>query len=254
MHVIFCSGGNDSVALLQFAKERGLTDVHVCYSDTGWAADFWPERIARVRAYAETCGFTWHDIKSEGMVHLVRRKRGWPANKPRFCTAELKILPALAWLEQHDPEEDAICMVGVRREESAERAQWPELVDESENHGFRTLWSPLVRHREADRNELIARAGFEVLPYRSKECFPCVNANREDLRMLGNDEARVTLIAEVEGEMGPRKTMFRPKRFLGAHGIREVIRWANSSPGQYAPGQFDLAFGPGGCDSGMCGD
>ena len=37
-HVIFASYGNDSIALIQWAHERDLTDVAVAYSDTGWGA------------------------------------------------------------------------------------------------------------------------------------------------------------------------------------------------------------------------
>ena len=44
-HVIFASYGNDSIALIQWAHERGLTDVAVAYSDTGRAAPWWPDRV-----------------------------------------------------------------------------------------------------------------------------------------------------------------------------------------------------------------
>ena len=47
MHIIFASYGNDSVALIQWAHERRLTDVTVLYSDTGWAADWWAERVLK---------------------------------------------------------------------------------------------------------------------------------------------------------------------------------------------------------------
>ncbi len=36
--VIFASYGNDSVALIQWAREWKLEDVAVVYSDTGWAS------------------------------------------------------------------------------------------------------------------------------------------------------------------------------------------------------------------------
>lgn len=81
------------------------------------------------------------------------------------------------------------------------------------------------------------------------ECFPCINASRSDLRMLS--DSRVDEIEEIEQSMGyttngkPR-TMFRPASKMGAVGIREVKRWADSDRGQYEPPS-------GGCDSGMCG-
>ena len=42
MHVLFCSYGNDSIALIQWAHERGLKGVTCLYSDTGWSARWWP--------------------------------------------------------------------------------------------------------------------------------------------------------------------------------------------------------------------
>lgn len=249
-HIIFASGGNDSVALVQWARDKGLKDVVVAYSNTGWAADFWAERINLFRVYIRRCGFRFMEIPSEGMIPLVDRKKGWPGNGQKFCTYELKIKPACIWMDSIDPDKEAICMVGVRREESAARANWPEHVADSENHGGRDLWSPLVRHLEADRNALIEKTIMPLLPYRSKECFPCVNANRADFRLLLQHPQRIQFIANKERAMGAKRNMFRPERFAGATGIEQVARWAAYSPGQYIAGQNDLFDD---CGSGMCG-
>ncbi len=183
-YVIFASGGNDSIALVQKALHKRLFRVAVAYSNTGWASPEWPARIEKFKIGVEDIGYQFHEIPSEGMEALVARKKGFPANRPKFCTYELKIAPAKAWLDTVDPKREAICMVGVRREESAARREWPEFVEDSENHGGRTLWSPLVKTTEAERNELLRLAGWEPLPHRSKECSPCVNANRTDFRNL----------------------------------------------------------------------
>ena len=45
--------------------------------------------------------------------------------------------------------------------------------------------------------------------------------------------------------MGPGKTFFRPYRYMGAVGIREIIRWAQAGHGKYEPRAA--------CDSGFCG-
>ncbi len=242
-HIIFASGGNDSVALVQWVYEKGLTNVAVAYSNTGWASPAWPERMAKFKAWVEAYGYHFHEIPSEGMEALIRRKKGWPANRPKFCTYELKIAPAKAWLDTIDPAEEAVVMVGVRREESAARREWPEYIEESENHGMRSLWSPLVKVTAIERNELLGRAGWEILPHRSKECSPCVNANRTDFRHL--EQADIDKVRRNEQETG--RNMFRPHRFKGASGIDEVMRWAHSDRGKYIPECS-------GCDSGMCGD
>jgi hypothetical protein len=160
----------------------------------------------------------------------------------------------MRWLDENDPQKEAVCMVGVRREESQARRAFPRVTEESPNHGGRELWAPLVSHTTADRDALLARAGFEPLPHRSMECFPCINSNRSDLRLLAEDPARVAQIAALERDMGhtangkPR-TMFRPYRHMGAVGIEEVVRWAVADHGKFAPEDES-----GGCDSGYCGN
>ena len=173
-HIIFTSYGNDSLALIQWAADSRLDDVVVAYSDTGWAADWWNERVADAEAWVQSLGFSTVRLKSEGMAELVRRKKAFPrggGGKYQFCTEALKKAPAVEWMNEVDPDKAATCMVGIRREESANRATFPEWTIESEGHGGRELWAPLVRHTEAMRNELLSRTPFKPLPHRSKECY-----------------------------------------------------------------------------------
>lgn len=251
MNFIFSSGGNDSIALIQWAKEYQLEDVVVVYNNTGWAAPWWPERVERLK---EFCGneFQFRETESMGFADLARWKMAFPMNGKQWCTEHLKRLPSLKLMDEMDPDAEGTVFVGVRREESARRSTWPEHVEESEAHGGRSQWSPLVRHLEADRNELLERAGFEPLPHRSQECYPCVNANREDLRRV--DENRIYVIELLEDELGSGKvsgnpkTMFRPYRHQGAVGIRNVMKWAND--GKYIEGQGELWES--GCNGGFC--
>jgi 3'-phosphoadenosine 5'-phosphosulfate sulfotransferase (PAPS reductase)/FAD synthetase len=253
--VVFASYGNDSVALIQLAREQGWRNVDVLYTDTGWAAKWWPDRVASMQPWIADCGFRSVILKSEGMWGLVQRKKGWPRQGIQFCTENLKVIPAQKWLSETDPELSAVCVVGVRREESESRAYFPIWRQQSPAHGGRSLYAPLAAYKTAQRDRLIIRAGFDPLPHRSKECFPCINSNRSDILMLANDEPRVAEIEQMEKELGftgkgkPR-TLFRPTRCMGAIGIREVVRWARSERGK-----FDLNDGTGGgnCDGGYCG-
>jgi 3'-phosphoadenosine 5'-phosphosulfate sulfotransferase (PAPS reductase)/FAD synthetase len=249
--VIFASFGNDSVALTQWAYEHGLKDVTVAYTNTGWAAKKWSERVQRGRAWAESLGFQTVEIPSMGMAALVEMKQAWPrggGGKYQFCTEHLKELPARVWLAQVDPNHETICMTGVRREESANRADFPEWTEESESHGGRILHAPLVRHTEAERNALIQRTPLELLPHRSKECYPCVNARQGELAAM--DEPAIVKVEVIEqragiNSKGNPRVMFSPKRHGGAVGIRAVVEAARH-------GMTDL-FQPAGCDGGWCG-
>lgn len=223
MNVISSSAGNDSVAMIQWAIENGVPDLHVVFSDTGWLAPGWIQRVERIHAWAGAQGVQTHIIKSIGMAELVRIKSGFPGNGQQFCTAHLKGVPFLQWIDETDPDCRAVVLVGKRRAESRERADTPEFVYGSEYHGGRKLWHPLYLHTDEQRNELLHRAGFEPLPHRSLECNPCVNANRADFMRLTPGE--IERVNDLEVEVS--QPMFRAKRF-GALGIHGVIAWAKS--------------------------
>jgi len=259
MNFIFSSCGNDSVALIQWMAENKPLDQNiVVYSDTGWAAPFWIDRVNRVKKWVNDIGLSFIRTESEGMIDLVRRKKGWPmpASPMQFCTDELKAKPARELMLKLDPELKGKCFTGVRREESQNRKNAPAYIEQSERHGGRDLYSPLIEYTESDRNELLSRASFEPLPHNSMECFPCVCANREDLRMLVNYQDRVQEIADAEKEMGFTKNgkprvMFRPYRHMGAIGIHEVLEWATANKGKYfQPSDGQINFES--CTSGFC--
>ena len=222
MNIISSSYGNDSVALIQWAIEQGLPDVYVVYCDTGWAAPGWDDRVSECENWVREIGFIHIRVKSMGMEELVLMKKGFPANQYQFCTAHLKGIPFLTWIDEIDPQRRAMVMVGKRRAESRARAETPMYVYASEPHGERLLYHPLYMHTNEDRDALVRRAGFEILPHRSQECSPCVNANRADFKLMTTEQ--IERVCALEVELG--KPMFRPKRF-GAIGIHGVIAWAN---------------------------
>jgi 3'-phosphoadenosine 5'-phosphosulfate sulfotransferase (PAPS reductase)/FAD synthetase len=221
VNVISASYGNDSMAMIRWAHETGLPDVTVAYCDTGWSAPGWFLRVETGEALAKKYGFQAVRIKSMGMEELVRMKQGFPGNGLQFCTAHLKGVPFLTWIDEIDTEQKAVVLIGKRREESEARKHTPEFVEASEYHGGRKVWHPLYLHTETERDALLDRAGIEKLPHRSLECNPCVNANRGDFIRLTPGE--IERVNDLEVEIG--QPMFRPKRF-GAMGIIGVVKWA----------------------------
>jgi len=247
MNVISSSYGNDSVAMIQWAHEQQLPDVHVVFIDTGWAAPGWLDRVARMEAWVRSIGFTVvHLVSSVPFEELMVRKKGFPSQRHQWCSGILKGLPFLTWIDEVDTANAATVMIGKRREESQERADTPEFIESSIYHGGRRVWHPLYLHTEAMRDQLLHRAGFDPLPHRSKECSPCINANRSDMRQLTEED--IERVEAIEAKVG--KTMFRPKRHGGAKGIRRVIAWAYAERGQYDDRQEQM-FNQ--CSSGYCG-
>jgi 3'-phosphoadenosine 5'-phosphosulfate sulfotransferase (PAPS reductase)/FAD synthetase len=221
VNVISSSYGNDSVALIQWARETGLKGVTVAYCDTGWATPWWPQRVARGEFLALSYGLKVVRCPSIGMVELVRQRKGFPGNGMQFCTTHLKMVPFLQWIDEADPERKAVVLIGKRRAESERRANTAEFIESSEVHGGRKVWHALYLHTDEERDALLKRANFDRLPHRSLECNPCVNANRGDFNRLTAGE--IERVNDLEVEIG--KPMFRPKRF-NAMGIHGVIKWA----------------------------
>ena len=248
-YIVKASYGNDSVALIQWAHEQGLQNVATLYNDTRWAEDEWNDRVFALEAWVMTLGFTPLRTQSMGLEALARQKKAWPRQGLQFCTQHLKIEPTTKLLQRIDPERKSTSVIGVRRAESRNRANFPEW---SEQDG-RKCWAPLVDYTDEMRDVLLRRTGLEPLPHRSDECFPCINSNRADLRRLS--ETAIDKIEAIETSMGhtakgsPR-TMFRPYRYQGATGIREIVRWARSERGEF---NLDDGEGGAGCEAGWCG-
>jgi 3'-phosphoadenosine 5'-phosphosulfate sulfotransferase (PAPS reductase)/FAD synthetase len=229
MNIISSSYGNDSIAMIQWAVENNLDDVIVVYIDTGWAGVNWPERVATCERWVKSNGFKAITITPKiQFAELIKQKSGFPNQRYQWCSAMLKGLPFLNWIDDNDPDGVYSVFVGKRRDESKSRTNTP-CITYSEYHGGRMLVHPLFLHTVEDRNKLLDRAGFGVLPHRSLECDPCVNANRSDfVRLHGAD---IEKAAKLEDAVG--KTMFRPARHQGAAGVKEVVTWAKAGRGAY---------------------
>lgn len=285
-YLVTSSFGNDSVALIGLMLNKGL-NFSVVYNDTGWSRSDWPGRVVMFSSWLMEKGITLHITKSIGMAELVKNKKGWPmpASKMQFCTSELKEKPTDELLKIIDPDGDLIIVTGRRREESQNRADLPMWQYDSEKHGGRDVWNPLINYTKEMRDQLILQAGFDVLPHSSMECYPCVCANKGDLAALLDTPDRIDEIEKLEIEMGftrnskPR-VMFRPYRVGGGVGIRQAVMWgagkrgfkAEFIPNEYKPtgeqcnmfeGISDIAYEvntPQGkelarqCDGGFCGN
>lgn len=250
-YVISASYGNDSIALLQFAKDACLKNVLVVYCDTGWAHPDWIDRVKQGEALAKRFGFEPYIVQGEFTFEsMVRMKKGFPSQKMQFCSGILKVIPFHDFLAEIDPEKKAVVMIGKRRAESRARQNTQEFIDADEHQEGRKVWHPLYKHTDEERNTLIEKAGFKVLPHRSLECCPCVNANRQDLRMT--PEIQLDRLRKLEAETG--RELFRAYRHQGAWGIDEVMEWAHSGHGKYVKNQLKLWNYKGeSCLSGLCG-
>lgn len=226
------SYGNDSIAMLQLMKEYGLKDVTATYSDTGWASDEWMDRVEKAEAWVRSLGWEAIRIPSDGFEQNVlnQTEHGmFPTRLRKHCTKYLKIKPFLRWVAEADPERRAVICVGVRRAESNDRKHAPAFMPEQDDG--RHVWHPIVEFSDDVRDAMVLKTPLPLVDHRSDECAICINATREDLRRVS--PKHIERVEALEGQVG--RPMFNPAKFMGAEGIREVRRWAESPRGKYRP-------------------
>lgn len=239
------SCGNDSVAMMVKAVREGVPNITVTYCHTGWASEEWAARIELVKAWALAHGCKFVELNKDGLTfeELVTKKKGFPMPGKTWCSLHLKAIPFLMWADEIDPEFKAIVMIGKRRDESYARRDTPEWIESSDHHGGRKVWHMLAYVTQTERNVILNSEGFEILPGRSEECTPCVNANREDMRRMQPRDIDKT--KALEGRTG--QNMFRPHHHMGAQGFEQVIKWAHSPRGKYEPPEVEST-----CTEGYC--
>lgn len=250
-YVVACSGGNDSVALLQFMIENHEPGTFLAlYNDTGWAREDWPARVEEIIKVCTEKNIPFVSTKSIGFIEMVKKHKGFPmpASAMQFCTSELKTGPTLSFLREHDPHLNWTIVTGRRREESQNRAGLALVEESTKVYEGRDVYNPIILHDVPMRDELIRSFGFEPLSHSSMECFPCVCSKRDDIKMLKDYPGVVTVIKDLEIGMGHTRNgkprvMFRPYRSGGGIGIEQVMTWANGKRGNkvdYIPKEYQI--------------
>lgn len=201
--VMSLSTGKDSVACDLWLTEQGIEHDRI-FLDTRWEhpavqrhLEYLREKLGPITALAGPLS----------MVELIRKKGMFPRRARRFCTSELKTFPARDYLNARmDAGEDVINSVGIRRDESEERAKMPEWewMD-----GFDCeVWRPLVDWTLDDVIAIHKRHDIKpnplyLLGMERVGCWPCINSNKGEVRKIAEiDPARIDEIRALEAEVG----------------------------------------------------
>lgn len=198
--------GDESIALVQWAYEAGLTGT-VVYVDTGFASTTWQARIQQGEEHARARGFKVLQIVSPiSFADAVIGRGEFPSSKFQWCSALLKGLPFVDWLETVDREGHGIILIAKRVAAAVAHQALPEWIEPCQFHGDRTVWHPMIAVSDFDRDALLARAGFTPLQHRSLECEPCVNSTDEDIARFNDQIADKKRLSALEQELGTRWT------------------------------------------------
>lgn len=298
--ILSISGGKDSTAMLLLALERGLT-FRAVFADTGnehpavydyllyleqhtgvtierIKADF-AAQITRKREYINT---KWREeciaesiiADALSVMHptgnpfldLCLWKGRFPSRRAQFCTEELKrnpiieqvIIPALdvGTVESWQ---------GVRADESANRAKYPETDDQG---GGLIIYRPILKWSVSDVFAMHRKHGIEPNPLYKQGmgrvgCMPCINAAKPELaEIAARFPVEVDRIRQWEklvgmGSKRGKSTFFAANKDSQNHiaGIDTVIQWARTERGGKIYSLFaQPSMQSGGCASsyGLC--
>ena len=202
LRIVSISGGKDSTAMYLWALERwGKTGFRAVFADTGHEHPVTlnylrnlPEMAGGPEVHFVTADFRERLARIEKIptgnpyLDMLRWKRMMPSGKRQFCTTHLKLEPTRDWIESIRTDDDEVILyLGIRAEESPRRAKLgqEEFSDFYDCKVKRPLlhwklpevWSILEKH-QIPPNPLYGNGMSRV------GCFPCINANKRDLRNL----------------------------------------------------------------------
>lgn len=292
-NIVSVSGGKDSTALLLLALERNTENLQAVFADTGHEhqqtyeyvkylndkvfpirtiqADF-SRDIARKREFVAT---KWREqgipeekvLRALEVLHptgnpfldLCIWKGRFPSTKARFCSEELKRNPIIEQVQMPllDNGDTIWSWQGVRADESASRANLPELECVGGMKGSGELWNyrPILKWTAQDCFDMHRKHGIKHNPLYEQGmgrvgCMPCIHCRKDELleisRRFPEEIARVAEWESIIQEASKHGTAtllnagipgLSNEEAMRVSNIHEMVKWSKTSRGRT---QYDL--------------
>lgn len=202
--VLSVSGGKDSAATSLLLHERGVEHDRVFF-DTGWEHEATYEYLrgpltAKIGPIVEI-GAT------EKMEELIARRGMFPSRVRRFCTQQLKVIPAIKYMRDRMDSEgiEVVNTVGIRRAESRAREKLDEIEWSDDFDCY--AWRPIIEWSEQDVIDIHKRHGLAPNPLyllgaRRVGCWPCIMTSKAELALIARvDPGRIERIRALESSV-----------------------------------------------------
>lgn len=244
-NIVQYSGGKDSTALLIWAVNKyGAENVEVMFCDTGWEAKETYDYISYV---FDSLGVNNRTLilknkkYERGMIDLAIKRGRFPSSMARFCTQELKVIPAIDYILSLD--ESVTIYQGIRKDESEKRSHMNAIDDyflhyitpygkdkngKDKYHTYRRAevltWlekhsaivsRPLFTMTAEQVFDMHKRAGIEPNPlykqgFSRVGCFPCIMCTKSEIKIIADRfPERIQELVDAEAET--KSTFFPPE-------------------------------------------
>lgn len=244
--IISVSGGKDSTALYCWAiKQWGKDGFSAVFADTGHEHPVTYNYIRNLPEMADGPVIQWvkadfiDKIEAKGklasgnpFLDMMLWKGRAPSTKAQFCTEHLKLKPIREWLASIRGDNEIEMYIGIRAAESERRSKQPEREFSEFYDGY--INRPLLRWTEKQVFKFLNDCGvlpnpLYALGYSRVGCFPCIHANKRELRRL--PDWAWDKLAAWEKRVG--RTWFPPGIVPGIHipTIQNVRDWCKTDHG-----------------------
>ena len=241
MYLIIGNFGNETIALIEWARQNRLKNVYCLYVDTSWASKSWPKRVTTVVQWLKSINFTPVILTPNiSFQALALEQRDFPTPKFASCVSLIKAPTLLAWIEKHDPNAEATLLLAKRRQAARAYAHIFEYIKNSAHYNKRTIWQPLYKHSNAERDTLLQQAGFLRLEHnQSQECFPCIHCPQQ---IVALDDPKINQIQALEKKID--QSMFEQDIIS----MKQTLARADTTPNKHLSESLISACGaPFGC-------
>lgn len=248
--VISISGGKDSKATLIVSLPLLLDliepdQIKVVFCDTGWEKKETIEEIKDIKLKLDHLGIEFIILKNEnfpnGMVDLITHKKMFPSRKTKFCTDQLKMIPALNYYKKlHLSNFKVIALVGKRRDESEDRRN----TKEQDLHTYRdynfTTYHPIADWTETDVYSFLDETwGIPSSYFKGNKrvgCDECFQADLKSISLMSQEKVEIMSklennIAEFHQDKDYTPAFFYKKNKTFPQGfapIKEVVKYAKN--------------------------
>ena len=234
--LIFYSGGKDSQACLIWAvKKYGVENCEAVFCDTGWENPVTYQHIEETTKQLGVKLVTLKSKKYDGFIDLARKKKRFPSTNARFCTVELKALPAIDYVLSQN--QSLIIIEGIRKNESHARSKMepecmyfryyfePRANGKSDTYRKKEVLEWCKKYDASKFRPIFDWSAEQTIQYIKDNgqqpnwlyyqgfsrvgCFPCIMSRQSELKLImDNHPERWEELKRIEKEVG--RTLFPP--------------------------------------------